>query len=104
MGKILPQVGILHHLTLTGLVVLLNGNRFSDILLGDAKQFLNAKFYGQTVGVPASLTVHLKALLGFISTKDILNGPGHHVMNTWNTIGRWRPLVKNVGWLPLANG
>ena len=84
--QVLPYVGELHHLLAAGAVVLLDRDCLADILLGDAELLLHTQLYGQTVCVPTRLTVYEVTLLCLVAADNILDGAGHHVVNTRHTV------------------
>ena len=90
MTEVCPLLCELHHiLTATGIIIL-NRNSFTDILLGYTQFFLYTKFNRQTMCVPTSLALYLKALHSFVAAEHVLNGTCHHMMNTGVSIGRRR--------------
>jgi len=102
MGKVLPQVGVLHYLPAAGLVILLHRYLCSNILLGNTQHLFNPQLNGKPMGVPACLTLNKKTLLSFIAAKYILNGSGHNVVNSGNSVCRWRPFVKDETRMPTS--
>jgi hypothetical protein len=95
--EVVPHIGIAHHGLLAGRVVLLNGDLFPDVLLGDAELLLHAQLDGQAVGVPPGLAVHAVPFLGLVAAEDVLDGAGHHVVDAGQAIGAGRPLVEHEG-------
>ncbi len=45
--------------------------------------------------IPSAFAFYAISLEGMISAKEVLNSPGHDVMDTWHTIGTRRAFVKN---------
>ena len=48
---------------------------------------LDFELDGQTVGIPTGFAFYLKALHGFVAAENILDGPGHHMMDSRNAVG-----------------
>ena len=96
MGQVFPLAGVFHHLLAAGGVILVNRNLLADIFLGDAQGLLYAKLYGQTVGVPTGLAQHLIALHRLVTAEDVLDGPGHHVVDARHTVGTGRTLIEYI--------
>ena len=86
-----------HHILTALLVIILCRDVFLrclivDIGLGDTQFFLHTQFYGQTVCIPTSLTLHLIALHRLIAIEGILDGTSQHMVDAWVTVSRGRTL------------
>ena len=101
-GQLPPQIGIGHHFMTTGIVVLLDRNFRTDILFGDTEFLLDTQFDGQPVRIPSGLAMNEETTLRFVTTDYILNGTGHHMVNTRTAIGRGRSLIKHEGRMSFA--
>ena len=66
-GHVHPLGSVFHDLLAAGLVVFLNRNLRSDILLGDSEHFLNAKLDRKSVGIPSGPSVDLVAALCLVT-------------------------------------
>ena len=44
------------------------------------------------MGIPSAFARYLESLLGFETTKYILDGTGHYVVDAGHAVGTWRPL------------
>jgi len=86
-SEIFPHTGVLHHILAACCIEFFNGNFCPDILLGNVLGALNGQFHGQTMGIPARFPLHQVSLLCFIPAEDILDGTGHHMVNTGFSIG-----------------
>ena len=73
-----------------------------NISLGNAQFLLHAQLYGQTVGVPSCLAVHLITLHGLITIEGILDGTGKYMMNARVTVGRGRTFEEYELWTSLT--
>ncbi len=93
-GEVFPFAGILHHLAAAGGVVVIDRDFLADVLLGDAEILFNAKFDGETVGVPTGLAFHLIALHGLVAAENVLDGAGQDVVNAGFAIGGGRTFEK----------
>ena len=98
-GKIFPQIGIFHYSLTAFFVVIFNGNiswriLISDIILCNAKSCFNTKLNRQSMSIPACFTFHLITALCFETAYSILDRSCHNVMNTGDTVCRWRTLIK----------
>ena len=102
--KFFPQARVLHHRLAAGAVVLLDGDRAPDVLLGDAEFFLDSQLYGQSVRVPSGLAVDEVALLRLVTAEDIFDRAGHDVMDARRAVGRGGAFVKDEGGMTLAGG
>ena len=80
-GQLIPEVLVFHHLTSAFFIIIFYGNLFTDIFLGNTKLFLHADLYREAMGVPSCLTAHIEPLHCLVTAKDILDGPGHHMMD-----------------------
>jgi hypothetical protein len=45
--------------------------------------------------VPSGFPLYIKTLHGLVAAENILDGPGHDVMDSGYAVGRWRPFVKD---------
>ena len=86
LRKVAPLGGVLHHFLAAGVVVLLHAYLVADILLGDAELLLDAKLYGQSVGVPPGAALHPEARLCLITADRVLDGAGHNVMDARHSV------------------
>ena len=85
LGKLTPFGCKLHHVLTTFMVVFFGRNVFFrrlvvDVFLRNAQFFLHAKLHWQSVCVPASLAVYLKALHCLVSVEGIFNGTCQHMV------------------------
>ena len=83
-----PFAGVLHYLGAATAVVLLYGNLFADIRLGNAEFLFNPEFHGQSVGVPARLAAYAEPRLGLIAADGVLDRARHNVMDARHAVGR----------------
>ena len=83
-----PLTGVHHHILTAGSVVVINGNLLSYILLGNAERFLHRQLHRQSVGVPASLALNLKAFHGLVAQYGVLYGASHHMVYARMAVGR----------------
>ena len=94
VAHLLSEVGplrrIFHYFAAASGVVLIHRYLFSDILFGDTEHLLYAQFDGQTVGVPAGLSAHLKALHSLETAEGIFDGTRHNMVDTRHTVRRRR--------------
>ena len=95
-----PLGGVHHHILAALAVVVLR--RYValrllvvDVSLGDAQFLLHTQFYGQSVGVPAGLTLHLIAAHGLIAVERVLDAACQHVVNAGVSVGRRRTLEEH---------
>src|SRR5205085_1820060 len=79
---------------------------FPDIIFGDAELFFNLKFDREAMGIPATFSLYLKALKGFVPAKDILNRAAHDMVDSRGSVCRRRTLVKRerLGAFSITNG
>ena len=96
--QFLPFPGELHHIFPAMPVKVRDGNSLANILPSDAQFLLHLQFHRQAMGVPSAFAIHPVTLHGPIPTQQILDGPGHHMMNPGDTVGRRRSLVEDFGW------
>ncbi len=59
-------------------------------LVMDAEVFLHAEFDGQAVGVPAGLAHHVFAFQRLVAAHHVLDGAGHHMVDTRGAVGTRR--------------
>ena len=95
-GQLVPLRGVSHHGLAAGVVVLLHRQLGAYVFLGDAKFLLDPKFNGESVGVPSRLPFHAVTLQGLETTKNVFDGPGHHVVNSWLAVGARGSFKKHV--------
>ena len=96
VGQVFPLAGVFHHLLAAGGIVLIDGDLLADILLGDTQGLLHAQLHGQAVSVPAGLAQHLVALHRLEAAEDVLDGPGHHMVDARHAIGTGRTLKEHI--------
>ena len=87
LSNLTPLLGKLHDVLAALMVVVLcrdvfRRRRIVYILLRDAKFLLHAELHGQSVGIPAGLTLHLEAAHSLIPVEGVLDGAGQHVVDT----------------------
>ena len=88
---------------LTALFVkLLDSVLFYILLTVHVELLLNFDFYRKTVCIPTSLTINLVTLHCPVSTNGILKCSCHYMVYSWHSVSRWRSLVKDIFWFPLA--
>ena len=102
-GQVVPQILVFHHLLTAGMVVVVNGNLFADILFCYAEVFLHAKFNRKSVGVPAGLALHQKALLRLVAAENVLQGTRHHVVDARFAVCGRGAFVKNEWGVPFTD-
>ena len=102
VGQIFPLAGVFHHLLAAGGVVLIDRDLLADILLGDAQGFFHAQLDGQAMGVPAGLALDLESLHRLVAAEDVLDRPGHHVMDARHAVGTGGTLKEHIGGRTLA--
>src|SRR3546814_11664889 len=51
------------------------------------------------MGIPSTLTFYPVTTQRFVSAKDIFDRPGHHMMDSGNTVSRRRSFVKCKGFV-----
>jgi hypothetical protein len=57
------------------------------------------------MGIPSSFSLYAEAFEGIISTKKVLYGPGHYMVDTGLAIGGRGPFIEHEGllWVPLLD-
>ena len=95
LSHIHPLCSIFHHLLAAGVIIFLHRDLCSDIFLGDAQHLLHAKLHWKSVGIPSGTTVHLISALGLVAADSVLDGTGHHVVDSRHTVSRRRTLKEN---------
>jgi hypothetical protein len=103
VGEVCPLFGVFHHLTAASVVILVNRNFLTDILLSDSESFLNRQFHGETMGVPSGFALHAETLHGFETAENILNGTRHHVVDARHTVSGGGTLEEDEGGAPFAS-
>ena len=93
-----------HHVFAAAGVVVLDRDGASDVFLRDAQFLFHSEFHGQTVRVPARLTVHLEALHRFVTAEHVLDGACHDVVDAGMPVGGGRSFEEYVGGAALAFG
>ncbi len=102
--EVLPYARELHDGFAARAVVLLDGDRAADVLLGDAELLLHAQLHGQAVRVPSRLAVHEEAALRAVAADHVLDRAGHDVVDARQSVGRGGPFVEHEGGMSLAGG
>mgnify|MGYP003295276372 CR=1 FL=1 len=90
-----PLLGVLHDLLAAVAIVVVHADGLADVLLGDAEQFLDAQFDGQTVGVPSGFALHLEALHRLVAAEGIFDAARHDVVDAGHTVRRGRTLKED---------
>ena len=103
-GELLPLLRVLHHLTATSSIVFVDADLLADIFLRDTEGLLDPELYGQTVGIPAGLTVDAESLHRLVAAEDILDRARHDVVNTRHPVSRGRPFVEDERGRAFAQG
>src|SRR5690606_34804629 len=98
LGEIIPNIGIAHYCTFTCFIIFFNTYFCAYIFFCDPKFFFNSQFYGKAMGIPPGFSLYLVTFLGFITTKYILDGTGHNMVNSGQSICRRRAFEKHK-WL-----
>ena len=95
VGQVFPLAGIFHHLLAAGGVIVIDRDFLADILLGDAQGLLHTQFHGQAVGVPTGLAQHLVAPHRLVAAEDVLDRPGHHVVDAGHAVSAGGTLIEH---------
>ena len=103
-GQVLPHARKLHDGFAAGAVVLLDGDLFADVLLGDAELLLDAQFDRKSVRIPPRLAVHEVALLRLVTAKNVLDRTGHDVVDARRAVGRRGAFVEYERGVSFARG
>ena len=111
LRQVAPFLREHHHIVAASGVIVLNGDisgrcGIVDISLGNAFFLLHTQFHGQSVCVPAGLTVHLEALHCLITVESILECTPENMVNAGMTVSRRRTFEENKLWITvtLSNG
>ena len=94
---VVPHILVAHDGFAALLVVFIHRNLLTDVLFRDAEFLLDRQLNRQTVRIPTRFALHALPFHRMKTTKQILNRPRHHMVNTGLPVGRRRPLVKDVG-------
>ena len=103
-GQVLPHARKLHDGFAAGAVVLLDGDLFADVLLGDAELLLDAQFDRKSVRIPPRLAVHEVALLRLVTAENVLDRTGHDVVDARRAVGRRGAFVEYERGVSFARG
>ena len=86
LGQVVPDIRVFHHLSAAGGIVIVNTYGFANIIFRNSQLFLNSQLNRQTMGIPATFAFYTITFQGFITTKNILDGTGHHMMYSRHSI------------------
>ena len=81
-----PLGSVLHHLLAASVVIFLNCNLCSDILLRNAEHLLDAKLHWKTMSIPSCATIHLIAALSLVTADSILDRTCHDMVDARHTV------------------
>ena len=90
LSHVPPLFGVLHHLRAAGVIVLCYSYLRTDVGLGDSELLLDTEFNRKTVGVPAGAAVDLVAALCLVPADGVLDGAGHHMVDSRLSVCRRR--------------
>ena len=94
VGELFPFAGVLHHLLAAGLVIAGDGDLLPDVFLGDTQHVLHAQLHRESVGIPPGFAVDAVTLECLVAAYDILDGAGHHMVDSRLAVGRRGTFVK----------
>ena len=97
LGEVAPFLREHHHVLAALAVVLLRRDVARrlvvvDVGLGDAQRLLDAKLHGQSVRVPASLTMHLIAFHSLVAVESVFQRATQYMMDARMSVGGGRTL------------
>ena len=95
-GQLVPLRGVPHHRLAAGVVVLLHRQLGANVLFGDAELLLHTKLHGESMRVPPCLPLHAVAFQGLKAAENVLDGPGHHVVDAGLAVGAGGTLKEHV--------
>ena len=87
LRHVFPFGSVLHDLLAASLVVLLDGDGGSDVIFVNSEFLLDADFDGKAMGVPTGPSGDLVTCLGLVTADSILDGSGHHMVDSRLSIG-----------------
>ena len=99
LGQRAPFSSKLHHVFTTFLVVIFHGDVFLALVVvyigfRNTQLFFYTQFYGQSMCVPSSLTMHLESLHRLVAIEGVLDASGQYVVNARMPVCRRRTLVE----------